>query len=150
METSTALLGRCEGNPPIAGDFPSQIPITLRFDVFFELRLNKRLSKQSKLRWFQTPSRSLWRQCNAHEGMISTAYDISVWNVDFQCKTNISWKHFSTKRGNFVGLFHRSRFALLLHPGKPHQRAKSPISFQLMHRKCRTTVSICLCWWLSP
>ena len=46
--------------------------------------------------------------------------------------------------------FHRSRFALLLHPGKPHQRAKSPISFQLMHRKCRTIVSTCLCWWLPP
>ena len=28
------------------------------------LRLNKRLSKQSRGRWFETPSRSLWRHCN--------------------------------------------------------------------------------------
>ena len=27
--------------------------------------LNKRLSKQSRGWWFETPSRSLWRQCNA-------------------------------------------------------------------------------------
>ena len=34
------------------------------FDVSFHLRLNKRLSKQSRLRWFETSSRSLWRHCN--------------------------------------------------------------------------------------
>ena len=34
------------------------------FDVFFDLRLNKRLSKQSWGWWFETPSRSLWRHCN--------------------------------------------------------------------------------------
>ena len=33
-------------------------------DVFFRLRLNKRLSKQSRRRWFETPSRSLWRHRN--------------------------------------------------------------------------------------
>ena len=33
------------------------------FPVFFDLRLNKRLRKQPRSRWFQTPSRSLWRQC---------------------------------------------------------------------------------------
>ena len=32
--------------------------------LFFYLRLNKRLSKQSRSRWFETPSRSLWRHCN--------------------------------------------------------------------------------------
>ena len=34
------------------------------FDVFFDLRLNKRLSKQPWGWWFETPSWSLWRQCN--------------------------------------------------------------------------------------
>ena len=42
---------------------PSQKPVTLNFDVFFYLRLNKRLSKQSWGWWFETPSRSLWRKC---------------------------------------------------------------------------------------
>ena len=35
------------------------------FDVFFDLRLNKRLSKQSWGWWFETISRPLWRHCNA-------------------------------------------------------------------------------------
>ena len=34
------------------------------FFVFFDLRLEKRLSKQSLGWWFETPSRSLWRHCN--------------------------------------------------------------------------------------
>ena len=34
------------------------------FGLFFDRRLNKRLSKQSKRRWFEAPSRSLWRHCN--------------------------------------------------------------------------------------
>ena len=54
-----AVLALCAGNPPVIGGFPSQRPVTLDFDVFFDLRLNKRLSKLSKRRWFQTPSRSL-------------------------------------------------------------------------------------------
>ena len=33
------------------------------FKVFFHLRLNKQLGKQSRCRWFETPSRSLWRHC---------------------------------------------------------------------------------------
>ena len=38
--------------------------MTRSFDVVFDLRLNKRLSKQSWGWWFETPSRSLWRHCN--------------------------------------------------------------------------------------
>ena len=39
-----ALLALCEGNSPVTGEFPSQRPVTRSFDVFFDLRLNKRLS----------------------------------------------------------------------------------------------------------
>ena len=46
------------------GEFPTQRPVTRSFDVFFDLRLNKRLSKQTWGWWFETPSWSLWRQCN--------------------------------------------------------------------------------------
>ena len=48
------------------GEFPTQRPVTLSFDVFFGLRLNKRLSKQPLGWWFETPSWSLWRQCYDH------------------------------------------------------------------------------------
>ena len=46
------------------GEFPTQRPVTRSFDVFFDLRLNKRLSKQPWGWWFETPSQSLWCQCN--------------------------------------------------------------------------------------
>ena len=45
-------------------DSPHKWPVTRSFDVFFDMRLNTRLSKQSRRRWFETPSRSLWRHCN--------------------------------------------------------------------------------------
>ena len=41
------------------GEFPAQRPMTGSFDVFFDLRLNKRLSKQPWGWWFETPSWSL-------------------------------------------------------------------------------------------
>ena len=46
------------------GEFPTQRPVTRSFDVLFDLRLNKRLSKQPWGWWFETPSWSLWRQRN--------------------------------------------------------------------------------------
>ena len=49
---------------PVTGELPAQRPVTRSFDVFFDLSLNKRLSKQSRRRWFETPSCSLWRHCN--------------------------------------------------------------------------------------
>ena len=36
------------------GEFPTQRPVTRSFDVFFDLRLNKRLSKQPWGWWFET------------------------------------------------------------------------------------------------
>ena len=59
-----ALLALCAGNSPVTGEFPTQRPVTRSFDVFFDLRLNKRLSKQSWGWWFETPSCSLWCYCN--------------------------------------------------------------------------------------
>ena len=46
------------------GEFPSQRPVTRNFDVFIDLYLNKRLTKQSRRWWFETLSRPLWRHCN--------------------------------------------------------------------------------------
>ena len=46
------------------GEFPTQRSVTRSFDVFFDLRLNKQLSKQPWGWWLETPSWSLWRQCN--------------------------------------------------------------------------------------
>ena len=47
METVSALLAIWAGNSLVSGEFPAQKPVTQGFGVFFDLRLNKRLSKQS-------------------------------------------------------------------------------------------------------
>ena len=41
-----------------------QRPVMQSFDVFFDLILSKRLSKQWWGWWFETPSIPLWRHCN--------------------------------------------------------------------------------------
>ena len=46
------------------GEFPGQRPVTRSLNVFFYLRLNKRLSKQWWGWWFETLSRPLWRHRN--------------------------------------------------------------------------------------
>ena len=64
METFSALLAICAGNSPVPGEFPTQRPVTRSFDVFFDVRPNKQLSKQSWGWWFETLSPSLWRHRN--------------------------------------------------------------------------------------
>ena len=64
METFSALLALCAGNSSVTGEFPAQRPVTRSLDVFFDLHLNKQLSKQSWGWCFQMPLRSLWRHCN--------------------------------------------------------------------------------------
>ena len=59
----SALLALCAENSPFTGEFPSQKPVTRSFDVFYDLRLNKQLSKQSRRRWFEMPSHPFWCHC---------------------------------------------------------------------------------------
>ena len=47
METFSVLLAIFAENSPVTGEFPAQRPVTRSFDVFFDLHMNKRLSKQS-------------------------------------------------------------------------------------------------------
>ena len=60
METFWALLAICAGNSPVPGEFPTQRTVTRSFDVFFDLCLNKWLSKQWWGWWFETLSHPLW------------------------------------------------------------------------------------------
>ena len=57
-------LALCAGNSLVTGEFASHGPVTRGFDVFFDLCLNRRFIKKSRHRWFETPSRPLWRHCN--------------------------------------------------------------------------------------
>ena len=48
MTSSNGIIFRvCAGNSPVPGEFLTQRPVTRGFDVFFDLWLNIRLSKQS-------------------------------------------------------------------------------------------------------
>ena len=64
METFSALLAICAGNSPVSGEFPAQRPVTRSFDIFFDLRMDGRLSKHSWCWWLETLACPLWRQSN--------------------------------------------------------------------------------------
>ena len=71
-KTFSALLVPCAGNSPVTGEFSAQGAVTRSFDIFFYLRPNKQLSKQSWGWWFETPSCSLWRDCKVRSVMVLT------------------------------------------------------------------------------
>ena len=73
METFSALLAICAGNSPVPGEFPTQRPVARSFDVNFDLRPDKRLSKQSWGWWFETLSYSLWRHRNVWHVIVDGA-----------------------------------------------------------------------------
>ena len=68
MTSSNGNIFRVTGQ--LCGEFtslrwiPRTRPVTRSFDVFFDLRLNERLSKQSWGWWLETSSRPLWRHSN--------------------------------------------------------------------------------------
>ena len=76
------------------GEFPTQRPVTRSFDVFFDLRLNIRVSKQSWGWCFETPSWSLWRQCNAFEVPVvcqRPLWDYYTAPMASKCMHNVWW-----------------------------------------------------------
>ena len=60
-------------------------PVTGSFDAFFKLRLNKRLNEQSWGWWFETPSHSLWRHCNASRTCVH------IWNK-YRIMYELEWR----------------------------------------------------------
>ena len=80
--------------------FPSQRAVTRSFGVLLDLCLNKRLSKQSRRRWFETPSRSLWRHCNESWFLLSMLF--SKWGLTQDAQWCID-----CASGNRVNPWHR-------------------------------------------
>ena len=100
METFSALLAIYAGNSPVSGEIPAQRSVTRSFDVFFDLCLNKRLSKQWWGWWFETLSCPLWRHSN---GLTDIAFDHVFYRPGGLVQTR--WD----RAGNLV------RIACLLH-----------------------------------
>ena len=85
----------CAGNSPVPGEFHAQRPVTQSFDVFFDLRLNIRLSKQSSGRWFETLSPPLFRHCNgyARRSTFASTELLYTYNRIWTCglTTTVNW-----------------------------------------------------------
>ena len=81
METFSALLAICAGNSPVPGEFPTQRPVRRSFDVFFDLRLNLRLSEQWWGWWFETLSLPLWRHRYVCGGDSCIPYHIYIYDM---------------------------------------------------------------------
>ena len=111
METFSALLAICAGNSPVPGEFSTQRPVTRSFNVFFDRRLNKRLSKQSWGWWFETQSRPLWRQCNGARSFLGI--------------TGLTWSNKSKRRVLFNDSFVVSSLSEDMTVCKPHRFDKS-------------------------
>ena len=84
----------------VTGEFPSQRPVTRSFGVFFDLRLNKLSSEQSRRRWFETRSRQWWRHWNAMQ-YTADPYMLPHWGQEKWppfCRRNfqmhfLEWKY---------------------------------------------------------
>ena len=76
------------------GDHRLQIhdDVIKHFDVFFDLRLNKWVSKQPWGWWFETPSRPLWRHRNAGKFLKTSGTTLNSW-IMCSCSPGISAKY---------------------------------------------------------
>ena len=106
MEIISTLLALCAGNSPVIGEFPAQRSVMWSFDVFFDLHLNKRLSKQASGWWFEMLSHSLWLHCNVdicHK--ICIQFDCTSFCCDILSAWSDSWHWFiHILQGYFTGI----------------------------------------------
>ena len=89
----------------VTDEFPPQRPVTRSFDVFFDMRMKKRLSKQSRRRWFETPSRSLWRNGIARKWGVTCPVPCSLEQTSLQLCTSINSRKMSQIISSFPRMF---------------------------------------------
>ena len=136
METFSALLAICAGNSPVSGDFPTQRPVTRSFDVYFDLRLNKRLCKQSWAWWFETLLCPLWRHSNEKNWL-----DVEcgkrpaiIWTNSDQ--SSVGRHQYIQQKSSLIARFMGANMGLIWgrqDPGGPHV---GPMSFAIWDALC--------------
>ena len=120
METFSALLAIRAGNSPVPGEFPAQRPVTQSFDVFFDLRLNKWLSKQSWGWWFETLSHPLWHHLN-------DAWDYYIIVVSGNAESiSLLWRHNAIDTLSHAGMYNRQYTPL-------YSPSRGLVQFQWQH-----------------
>ena len=108
METFSALLALCAGNSPVPGEFTAQRPVTRSFDVFFDLRPNKRLSKHSQGWWFETLSSPLWRHRNGIFPNVYPTFGCLFWYCALKFYVNIMGAIFKQHTSHMINVMFRS------------------------------------------
>ena len=71
MEAISALRAICAGNSPATGEIPTQRPVTRRFDVFFDLCLNKNV-------WVNNREAGVLRRHRVHYDAIVMPNNLSI------------------------------------------------------------------------
>ena len=101
MTSSNGNIFRVTGH--LCGEFtshrwiPPQRPVTWSFDIFFDLRVNKPLSKQSWGWGFEMLLRPLWSHSNAYTSMHGLE-----WWTDYAITRGLFWCLFPDWRSNKV------------------------------------------------
>ena len=98
------VTGPLWGEPQVTDGFPSQRPLTRNSYVFFDVRLNKWLRKQSRRLWFEMLSCSLWLHCN---GMSSYSYYGNVHVLYADLCTAIALHFWKKKTHLFFTVYHK-------------------------------------------
>ena len=100
IETFSALLAICAGNSPVTGEFPAQRPVTRSFNVFFDLRLNKRLSKQWWGWRFETFDVTLMREADLEHFYLFTWNWIESWIGYIQSHNKSAYYEYEVRVSN--------------------------------------------------
>ena len=106
METFSVLLALCAENSPVTSEFPSQRPVTQSFDVFFDLRLNKR--------WVNNREAGDLIRHHAHYDVTvmlqySLVNTMAVGNLD-PCIARLSAVMILIRQHNWTFVFHEKGF----------------------------------------
>ena len=139
METFSALLAICAGNPSVPGEFPTQRPVTRSFDVYFDLSPNKRLSKHSWGWWFETLSGPLWRHSNDTSTHVSITGLIKLTarqSVLYHCLGNLHWQYVVHK----IHPMHHSIYCLTADNYQIKNDSTKMTVFSWLH------INNCMCW----
>ena len=149
METFSALLAICAENSPVPGEFPAQRPVTRSFDVFFDLRLNKRLSKQSWGWWFETISCSLWRHRNVTGGfqgaVMQRAFPVYDVIISMVCVCSLTFCFQSVGHLSLSTNIKRFQNLPYILPYRPNSYPQTSTTFQPLLKLRFSDQSTC-CW----
>ena len=128
----------------VPGELPAQMPVTRSFDIFFDLPLNKRLSKQSWGWWFEKLSRTFDVTVMFPHRNLLYHLNILLWEGikrRAQDMTSLKWKRFP------ICIGHRGFLAQRASDTEIYLPAFNPFCPVLfVHIRQKTTPYPITCW----